>query len=188
MACFPHHLAVDRGGEHRLGGVEVITGREYGSERGRVLPHLALKPFLRPELPAAHRDVVGDRVPGDRLGGFGLIGPADLPADDDDEFTLPVELRILGRERHVFVRAGQRLGELREEGRVRGQVAAHLEDVVAVVEPHAHDLAGAGDELKLLGLAHGHGRRRGDDRLGDGARQYSSASRAPTSEKSSTMT
>ena len=48
------------------------------------------------------------------------------------------------RDDDVVVRAGERVRELGEQRRVLGQIAAHLLDVGAVVQPDADDLAGVG--------------------------------------------
>ena len=66
--------------------------------------------------------------------------------DDDGEFALPVHVSP----RSPAVDDGssapdERVGELREEGGVLGQVAPHLPDVVAVVQADADDLPGAGE-------------------------------------------
>src|SRR5690606_27332470 len=67
---------------------------------------------------------------------------------------LPVELgaRVGGND-HVVVGAGEGFLELREQGRVLRQVAAHLLDVGRVVQADAHDLARGGDDRGVVGGA-----------------------------------
>ena len=72
---------------------------------------------------------------------------------DDRELGLPVERVVLRRGRDVVVRSGERLGELGEQGRVLREVAAHLEDVGAVVEPDADHLAGARHDWRQVEVA-----------------------------------
>ena len=79
----------------------------------------------------------------------------DGGAEDDGELGLPVDGVGLRCERDVVVRADERLGVLREQGRVLGQLAAHLEDVGAVVEPDADDLARLRHERCEVGAGRG---------------------------------
>ena len=78
---------------------------------------------------------------------------AALRADHHRELGLPVERDVLRWGRDVVVRSGEGLGELREQGREVREVAAHLEDVRAVVEPDADHLAGARHDWRQVEVA-----------------------------------
>ena len=81
----------------------------------------------------------------------GLVGSPYLHVRSRRRARPPSRTLGLGRPEDVVVRTDQRVGELAEQGRVLGQVAAHLLDVVAVVQPDAHDLARPRDQRREVG-------------------------------------
>src|SRR5581483_9971844 len=101
---------------------------------------LALQPLQRAVLEVARGDVVDDRVAGDRRPGLLEGGMPYLSPDDHTQLGLPVDLVGAGGHLDRVAGADQRAGELGEQGGVFGQVAAHLQDVRGVVEPHAEHL------------------------------------------------
>ena len=166
-------------------GARFVGRHQPRPERRRRLPRLALQELRRAGLPVAHRDVVEDRVAGDRRRGLVEPAVADRRADDDGQLGLPVDGRRRRRQHDVVVGADQRRAVLGEDGREVGRLAAHLGDVVAVVEPDADDLVGVRDERRVVEPARPPARP--PEAAAAIAGQSGSASSAPTSAASSTV-
>ena len=117
-----------------------------GPERCARLERLALQPLQRAVLEVADADVVAApssrrsrrRASASETWRAGAPMTTASSASQSTSVDDP-------RQHDVVVRADQRRRVLREQRRVLGELAPHLEDVVAVVEPDADDLArGAG--------------------------------------------
>ena len=145
-----HGLAVERGADGPAARGQLVGGDQVRAERRGVLERLALQELLGAVLEVAHAHVVHHRVARDRRLRRGRVGVPHRGADHDGELGLPVDL-VGDRGQHdVVVRADQRGRELGEDRGVLGQLVAHLQHVVAVVQPHADDLLGGGDERGVV--------------------------------------
>ena len=125
----------------RVRVADLVGGDEERAERRRARPRLARQPLVRLVLVVAHRDVVGDRVAGDRRQRLVAADAPHAAADHERQLGLVVDGLGLRRQHDRLARADQRVGELREQRRVVGQVVDALVDVRLVVEPDADDLA-----------------------------------------------
>lgn len=139
-------FTIDRGGDGELGAHtsgKLVRSRHDGTNRGGGIPVFALKPFPRAELPVACRHVIHDGEACDGIRSLLFGGAAHGRADHDDELRFPVPLGGFRGVRNVVRGTHEGVRELREQGGVLGQVPSHLENVVAVVEANAQDLARA---------------------------------------------
>ena len=181
-------LAVDGAPDLLVGArcrARLVRRDEPRPERRRGLPRLALQELRRAVLPVAHRDVVEHRVAGDRRRRRVEVAVADRRADDHGELGLPVDRRRLRRQHDVVVGADQRRAVLGEDRREVGRLAAHLGDVVAVVQPDADDLVRRRHERRVVEV--GDGERRPGRPWPRRPASPGSASSAPTSGRSSTV-
>ena len=136
------------------------------------------------ELPIAHRDVVQDRVAGDR--GLGLAGGrvAQQAADVEGELDLPVDLFRVAWQHDRVARTDQRACEFVEERRMLRELRVLLAQVGLVVLAHADDLRRVRDRRCQVGVSQRKGlagsapdllqRARGEDRadIGEVERDY----------------
>ncbi|MCO5546661.1 hypothetical protein L7F22_000095 [Adiantum nelumboides] len=147
----------------RVGG-QLVGGDQHRSERRGVLPGLALQELLGAPLVVAHRHVVEHGVPGDGGRRRLAVGTPDRTPDDDGQLGLVVHPVGLLGQLDLVVRADERGRELAEDRGVLGQLVAHLEHVVAVVQPDTDDLLGRRHQRRVVqagGLVHRARRARG---------------------------
>ena len=154
-------LAVDVGGQGEVRRVDLVGADQERAERVERLAVLALVPLPAAlDLEVALGHVVGDRVAGDVRQGIGVVREvASGRADDDGEFDLVIGRRTRRWDPHVVVGADHRVRSLHEQHRFGRDVGVRLGGVGRVVEPDAHDLAGAGYGWADADAVEGHDRQ-----------------------------
>ena len=134
-----------------FGAADLVGGDQPRADRGGVLPRLALQPLERAVLPVAHRDVVGDGEPGDRVGCLRRAARRTrVPITSASSASQSTESESGGSTMSSCAPI-ERLAELGEQRGVRGELVAHLEDVAPVVQALAEDLAGVRDDGRVVG-------------------------------------
>src|SRR3954452_2230906 len=151
-------------GEAR-GGVDLAGRQEDGPDREEgvaplrpqplAIALLALAQRLWRALPVARAHVVRHDIARDVCERVRVRDPAGALADDDPELDLEIErVRPVRADDGIAV-AHDRVSELGEQERSLGGRPAAFRDVVAVVEPHAHDLPRPADDRQWPPLLDG---------------------------------
>ena len=126
-------------GDHGICRIEICL--DPGSERAKGVKPFAARPLPILELQVAGRDIIGDRVPEDKI--LGLLGGYPAAGFSDHNRQLPFMFDLLGlwRQENGAAMGDDRGGGFEEDQRYFRDFCVVFRGMGSIVAAHADDLA-----------------------------------------------